>query len=143
MTTRYLWQLIQWHWVHMALWLSGQVKMVCLAGAMYSRIRIYFLFYSAPAGPPQNLSTLITSSRSITLQWNPPRPDLQNGVIQHYSVQLVDAQTNQVLQYTSTQHSITISNLHPYYTYTCTVTAVTVSPGPAALVTFQLPQDGT
>ena len=76
------------------------------------------------------------------MQWTPPQPDLQNGVIQHYSVQLVDAQTNQVQQYTSTQHSITISNLHPYYTYTCTVTAVTVAPGPAALVTFQLPQDG-
>ena len=99
-------------------------------------------FVSAPSGPPLNLSTIITSSRSVTVQWSPPQADLQNGVIQHYTVQLVATQTNSVLQYTATGLSQTISNLHPYYTYTCTVSAVTVASGPAAVVVFQLPQDG-
>lgn len=100
------------------------------------------LSHSAPSGPPQNLSILITSSRSVTLQWLPPRPDQQNGIIQQYNVQLLVLQTSAVLQYTSTLHTLTISNLHPYYTYTCSITAVTVAPGPSVVDTFTLPQDG-
>ena len=118
-----------------------QAKMVCLKH--WKTFNAFMLIILAPSGPPQNVSTIITSSRSFTVQWTPPQPDLQNGVIQHYLVQIVVAQTSEVLQHSVMGQSLTLSNLHPHYIYTCTVTAVTVSPGPAALVTFQLPQDGT
>lgn len=98
--------------------------------------------FAAPNGSPLNLSTLITSSSSVTLQWSPPEIHLQNGLIQHYTVQLTEAQTGVLLQYTSSGVSLTINNLHPYYTYTCTVAAVTTAAGPGITVNFQLPQDG-
>ena len=76
------------------------------------------------------------------MQWNPPQPDLQNGVIQHYLVQIVETETAAVLQSTTTRLSVTVKDLHPHYTYSCDVTAVSVGSGPAAMLTFQLPQDG-
>lgn len=41
---------------------------------------------------------------------------------------------------TSTTHTLT--GLHPYYTYVCSVSAVTVGEGPEAIVTVQMPEDG-
>ena len=105
--------------------------------------KLSFFLPLAPSGTPQNLSTIVTSSRSVTVQWNPPRPDLQNGVIQHYLVQIIETETaTSVLQSTTTRLSVTVKDLHPHYSYSCNVTAVSVSSGPAAMLTFQLPQDG-
>ena len=73
---------------------------------------------------------------------NPPQPDLQNGVIQHYLVQIIETETAAVLRSTTTRLSVTVKDLHPHYTYSCNVTAVSVDSGPAAMLTFQLPQDG-
>ena len=95
-----------------------------------------------PGGPPLNLSSTVNSSSTATVQWSPPQADLQNGVIQFYSILLVAAETGSVLQYTSTELSLTISDLHPYYTYTCTVAAVTVAPGPGEVIKFQMLEDG-
>ena len=38
---------------------------------------------------------------------------------------------------------VTLQSLHPYYTYTCRVAAVTTGPGPyTGNLTIQLPEDG-
>lgn len=41
---------------------------------------------SVPSGEPQNLSGRPIDSRSIEVTWNPPPPDLQNGVITGYKI---------------------------------------------------------
>ena len=98
---------------------------------------------SAPTGPPLNLSSTTNSSTSVNLMWSPPHSDLQNGFIQFYLLQLITAEeTGLVLQYTSVNPSLTITDLHPHYSYTCTIAAVTVAPGPAETIMFQMPEDG-
>ena len=87
------------------------------------------------------MSSTVNSSSIATVQWSPPQADLQNGVIQFYSIQLVAAETGSMLQYTSTELSLTITDLHPYYTYTCTIAAVTVAPGPGEVIEFQMLED--
>ena len=53
------------------------------------------------------------------------------------------AETGSSFQLTSETSTLHISNLHPFYTYTLTVAAVTIGPGPNGLVlTVQLPEDG-
>ena len=78
----------------------------------------------------------------VTLQWSPPRADLQHGTIQFYTVQLMVVNTGVITEYTSMELSLTISDLHPHYTYTCTIAAVTVAPGPEDTVMFQMPENG-
>ena len=54
------------------------------------------------------------------------------------------AETGTLLQLTSQTTALHISNLHPFYTYTLTVAAVTIGPGPYGLMlTVQMPEDGT
>ena len=96
----------------------------------------------APDGPPLNFSSVTTSSTSVLFQWSPPEADLQNGIIRHYTVKLEETETGIVTDYTSEEMSLSIEGLHPYYTYTCAVAAVTVASGPTVMLTFQLPQDG-
>ena len=38
--------------------------------------------------------------------------------------------------------SIVVSSLHPYYTYKCTVSAVTIGNGPVASLVIQMPEEG-
>ena len=100
--------------------------MFYLQGVSYFTV---ICLYTVPGGPPLNLSSNVNSSSTATVQWRPPQADLQNGIIQFYSIQLVAAETGSMLEYTSTELSLTITDLHPYYTYTCTIAAVTVAPG--------------
>ena len=97
--------------------------------------------YTVPGGPPLNLSSNVNSSSTATVQWRPPQADLQNGIIQFYSIQLVAAETGSMLEYTSTELSLTVTDLHPHYTYTCTIAAVTVAPGPVETIVFQMLED--
>ena len=53
-----------------------------------------------------------------------------NGVITEYRVNVTVTNTGEQFQLATGDTEITISNLHPYYLYMCTVTAVTVAEGP-------------
>lgn len=47
------------------------------------------LFLSAPSAPPQQVTVLTVgnqNSTSISISWDPPPPDHQNGIIQEYKV---------------------------------------------------------
>ena len=82
-------------------------------------------------------------SSSLLLEWNPPSPGTENGIIQNYTVIVTEQQTGMTSQYTSVDNFIMISSLHPYYTYTVTVAAVTVvGSGPTNVLTVELPEDG-
>ena len=101
-----------------------------------------FAHVVAPTSPPMNVSITIVTSTSVTLHWSPPPADQHNGIIQHYTLQLSEHNTGVMSQYTSTGLHYTFNGLHPHYTYTCTVAAVTVDVGPTQSTVFQMPQDG-
>ncbi len=94
-----------------------------------------------PSGLPKNVQVLITSSTTVTVQWTEPDLEDQNGIIKHYLVTLLSPDnTEATIQ--SSGLTAQLTNLHPYYTYTCKVEAVTIGSGPHANVTFTTPQDG-
>ncbi|CAI8037191.1 Phosphatidylinositol phosphatase PTPRQ [Geodia barretti] len=84
-----------------------------------------------PSGPPRDVAGRPLSSTSIHLQWEPPSFEEQNGDIESYKVLCFSVQNDPLLlSYTTTTTDITITGLHPYYTYKCNVSAVTVGGGP-------------
>ena len=82
------------------------------------------------------------SSSTLMLQWNPPNSDNIHGIIQNYEVKLVEQETSIETQITTIDTTITVTNLHPYYTYQCKVSAVTVAIGPSIKITIQMPEYG-
>ena len=82
------------------------------------------------------------SPSSVDLAWDAPPYEMQNGRIRHYNVEITEDETGNVLEFTTNYTSITIDDLAPFHTYTCTVSAVTTSNGPSSEITFVLPEGG-
>ena len=96
-----------------------------------------------PSAPPETFNASSIDSSSLLLEWSPPSPGTENGIIQYYIVIVTEQETGMVFQYTPVDDSIMISSLHPYYTYVVTVAAVTViGSGPANVLTIEMPEDG-
>ena len=62
--------------------------------------------------------------------WDTIAVENHNGIIRHYLVSVTEVETGEVDEYTAVATQLNISMLHPYYTYTCVVAAVTNSVGP-------------
>ena len=83
------------------------------------------------------------NSRAISLSWSPPPASGTNGVIREYRINVTEVETQRVFTLTSTTTSIAIQSLHPYYTYSCVVSAYTVGYGPYTTVfNITTPEDG-
>ncbi len=96
-----------------------------------------------PTGPPDVDDPFAQDSTTIVFSWNPPRVDLQNGVIREYRVQVQELETGNYSLYTSFSTSIELSSLHPDYTYDLRVAAVTIAIGPYSdVVNVTTPEDG-
>ena len=78
------------------------------------------------------LSSNITSD-SLTLTWDPPPNNLQNGVIRHYVVVALELNTGINTTYMASHTTLSIGDLHPFYLYEFRVFAVTVEVGPSSL----------
>ena len=103
----------------------------------------FTLSTTVPSSAPVSLQGGAVNSTTIQLQWEPPPLVDQNGVIHRYIVNISVAETGSSFQQTSETTAIYISNLHPFYTYTLSVAAVTIGQGPYGLVlTVQMPEDG-
>ena len=88
-------------------------------------------FIAAPSGFPQNFSVSMVTSRSLSLMWNPPPLEDQNGVIIRYRVNNTVLGTMEMYQLLSVNNSITVNSLRPYTTYSFTIAAETaVGVGP-------------
>ena len=88
-------------------------------------------YYSiAPISPPEEVNVTAVTSTSVSLTWIPPPLLLRNGVIREYKVNLTEVETDRELVFDSSTTDITISALHPFYTYLCQVSAFTVDYGP-------------
>ena len=97
----------------------------------------------APSGPPAAINVSSLSSTSLFISWSPPLPQHVNGIIQHYIVNVTVTESQEKLQYQTASTSLTLNNLHPFYTHTVIVLAVTVAPGPfSSEYILRLPPDG-
>ena len=90
----------------------------------------YTSIYSAPVGAPQHPTAISLGPTSIHLTWDPPELEDHNGEIVEYRINVTEAQTGLMFDYVSNITQITITGLHPYYIYHCTIVAVTVAEGP-------------
>ena len=74
------------------------------------------------------------TSNSLVLTWEPPPNSVQNGIVRHYIVKLLELNTGSNLNFTVLQRtSLSLGDLHPYYTYQFNVIAVTIDSGPSSL----------
>ncbi|KAM9788999.1 roundabout homolog 4 [Neosynchiropus ocellatus] len=82
----------------------------------------------APSAPPQAVSVSVSPEKnsSVHLNWLPPPPDFQNGIIQGYQVWCVEPEQNQYQNWTvdSSRHGLDISGLQSGKHYWITVAAV-------------------
>ena len=86
----------------------------------------------------------LVNSRALSLTWSPPPPEDQNGIIRNYLVNISVVESGEhFYQLTSNATVLVVDELHPYYTYSCIVAALTVGTGPfTEVTTVQLPEDG-
>jgi len=79
---------------------------------------------AGPSAPPQNVTTLVINSTSISVFWNPPPFDDQNGVITSYRV-IVTNQNTTVASATINSTSFVVNNLQEFQQYSIEVAAMT------------------
>jgi hypothetical protein len=94
-----------------------------------------------PSAPPTNIEATAPSATVLNITWEPPTPAQQNGIIRGYEITISVLQTGASQQLTSTGPQLMLSDLHPFYTYSFLIAAVTVGPGPVGeTFTIQMPQ---
>ena len=90
-----------------------------------------FVCTAAPSGLPHNFSASVVATHFLSVVWNPPPPEDQNGVIIRYRVNVTVLGTMEMYQLLSVNNSITVLSLRPYTTYNFTIAAETaVGVGP-------------
>ena len=97
---------------------------------------------TVPTSPPNDVMIKIMSSSVVLITWSAPNKTQQNGLIQYYTLSLVDEETGLVQEHISTDTNITITHLHPSFIYTMNISAVTVGAGSKLTTSFQMPEDG-
>ena len=86
---------------------------------------------TAPSSPPTGVRAIPSSPTSIHIRWNSLPAEHQNGEIEYYLVFCIDSNSGGISsRHTTVMTDVTIIGLHPYYTYKCNVSAVTVDIGP-------------
>ena len=91
---------------------------------------VMFTCYSEPSESPSNVGIIATNATTVVVSWLPPRAEDRNGVIQGYTLRVVGVHTREDFTQSINLTDITISGLHPFYTYKFTVAAFTISLGP-------------
>lgn len=97
---------------------------------------------TVPTAPPASVNVTSVNPYVISLQWQPPPPVHQNGMIQYYIVDVSETNTGRFWTFYSVDPSLLVSALHPYYMYECDIAAITTGTGPFASVTIQTNEAG-
>ena len=97
---------------------------------------------TVPSSPPNDVIVMIQSSSMVFVTWSAPDKNQQNGLIQYYVLSLVEEETGLLQEHTSTGNNIMLVHLHPSFTYTMNISAVTVGVGAMLTLSFQMPEDG-
>ena len=96
-----------------------------------------------PVSAPLNPSGMAINSRTLSFSWEEPAVEHHNGIIREYHINITEVDTGRTFQVVSSTTSISVSSLHPYYTYRWAVSAFTISEGPfTSIQTISTPQDG-
>ena len=98
---------------------------------------------TVPTGTPVSIEARPIDSKSLLLAWEPPLTGVQNGIIREYFINISVAETGDKFQHQATNTTLIIEDLHPHYTYSFIISAVTIGPGPySEAYTIQMPEDG-
>ena len=82
-------------------------------------------------------------STTLMISWMPPPLEHQNGIIREYQVNITERETGIAHHLTTAATTLTVSSLHPFYTYDCTLAAFTIAEGPYSVeVNITMPEDG-
>ena len=126
--------------------LSNYTSFVTLQDGMSFIIKFYILFDAiAPTASPFNVRVIENSisANSFSLQWQSPSNEQLNGELIGYLVMVIELNTGAIYTNHTSTPSIALNYLHPYYSYNCSVAAVTVSTGPFSdSITIQTAQAG-
>ena len=83
----------------------------------------------APAGPPRSFSITNIYSRELTVQWLPPDPFLQYGIIISYTLTCYETESK-VVPFSLPKvfphpppANVTVDGLQPFTMYSCTIVA--------------------
>lgn len=102
------------------------------------------MFHTVPFAAPLNLSGAVIDSRTLSFTWEEPPEEYHNGIIREYHLNITEVDTGREFQVVSTTTLISVSSLHPHYTYQWAVSAFTVGEGPfSPSQRISTPQDGT
>jgi len=110
---------------------------------IFYQFNLVHLVSPAPNTPPRNFEGNATSSRSISLAWDPPLFEDQNGVIISYAINVTLLETGEKFQLSTDAHSLILDSLRPFGTYSFIIAAETVvSEGPfSTVLTIATPED--
>ena len=100
---------------------------------------------SVPSSPPEAVTVTALSPYSLSISWQAPPPDSQNGEIRYYTIKMLEEETDTQtwLSTSNSSTNITVESLHPYYSYRVSVAAFSVGLGPYSLQTsVQMPEAG-
>ena len=102
------------------------------------------MLYPGPSGPPENLHVEIQSSTSVTVTWDPPPTESQNGIITGYFINVTLLENEDVFQLFSVAKKLLIDTLKPFKSYDFVIAAQTSAGiGPySRTVTTRTPEDG-
>ena len=89
-----------------------------------------FCSFAVPSAPPLNVSAEVLSSTVINFFWQPPLAQELNGILQNYNVIVEEVPTGREWIYASNGTDLLVTSLHPYYNYSCRVSANTIGIGP-------------
>ena len=86
----------------------------------------------APSSAPTNITVTSLTSKELSITWAPPVPSDQNGLIREYVITLLEEYSGTLVNITVEGNisSYVFQNLHPAYTYSLEIAAITVSKGP-------------
>lgn len=103
-----------------------------------------FVIIVAPISPPLSLLISNVSASGFLLSWSDPPLSDQNGVVRSYEVNITEENTANQFQLISFSKSQWVASLHPFYNYSCIVSAVTVEAGPySEPITVTTSEDST
>ncbi len=111
---------------------SRRTTLVHYSLLMLSLLHHFYVIYTEPTAPPLNVSYGGRTNVSITLIWNPPPFEHQNGQIRSYSIIITYplSGTQRLLTTNSSYTNFTIGGLQPYSSYLFSIAAETISLGP-------------
>jgi receptor-type tyrosine-protein phosphatase Q len=82
-------------------------------------------------------------ANGIVVSWIPPPANSLNGVLRYFRVDITEEETSRSYFEILLGHHGSLDSLHPFYSYTVSVAAVTIGPGPSSNnVTITTDQDG-